>query len=92
MTHTNNNGDILRSLLAEKSGAFYVDDPEIISKINQWPKSDPSPVQLLEVLDMYSSKKSAKENVVNFLRNCYHVSLEDANVDHGDVVKFATWR
>lgn len=87
-----NNGAILKALLSERNSTFGIHDAAILIRLDGWPDSDPSPLQILEVLDLYSIKKDASENIVNFLRNCYHVSLEDANVDHADVVKNATWR
>lgn len=90
-TDTLSNSQIFKMLVG-KGGSFDLGDESLIAKVNAWPDSEPTPLQVLEILDLYSEKKSANDNTVNFLRNCYHVSLEDSGVDHDEVVKGAAWR
>lgn len=66
-------------------------DASVKPLIESW-SSPPTPLELLEVIDLCVHASLATGFVVTVLQNEYETACKRENVTHEDVLKFAHWR
>ena len=82
-------GVILKNLLLQANDGQL--DASMFPLIEKW-DDEPTPLQLLEVIDKCIYASLASGFVVGLLQACYELACADRGTTHDEVVKLATWR
>ena len=82
-------GVILKNLLLQATDSQL--DASLFPLIEKW-DDEPTPLQLLEVIDKCIYGSLASGFVVGLLQACYELACADRGTTHDEVVKQATWR